>query len=69
MSISSSASIPDTIYTTGNDSSKALGGFSDDDGEEVERSVVLKTKSAIRYYRGRENPKAAKVCFTILCLQ
>ncbi|KAF8239073.1 hypothetical protein L208DRAFT_1239837 [Tricholoma matsutake] len=54
MSISSSASIPDTVYTTGNESSELLGGFSDDDGEEeVERNAAPKTKSAIRYYGGR----------------
>jgi hypothetical protein len=64
MSISSSTSIPDTIYTTGNKSSEALGGFSDDDGEkEAERNAAPKTKSAVRYYGGGVNPKTSKVSF------
>ena len=62
MSISSAASVPDTIYTTGNKSNKALGGFRDDDGaEEAEKNAAPKTKTAVRYYRGGVNPKTSKV--------
>ena len=62
MSISSAASVPDTIYTTGNESNEALGIFSDDDGaEEAEKNVAPKAKSAVRYYGGGVNPKSSKV--------
>jgi hypothetical protein len=64
MTISSSTTIPDTICTTGNESSEALGGFRDNNGEEeVERNAAPKTKLAVRYYEGRVSPKTSKVRF------